>query len=836
MLDAQSRRRHAQAFFLVTGDRRRAHETQDHEDEAWTAALRAGARRRVALDDPRSITREGVSNAGRHQSAVGADWVEQALSVMSAEQRACVVIPALFDNGDDRLAAVLGCSPAHAKTLSWQVLGRLRATLSEADTDRLEAGAPVLSETALIEALTDVADRGLAETYRPTLGWRVGIWIRRAVMLVVAALVLAPGVAQIVSAPQGASRQEFGAIELVDGRLRRIGRGSVTAAQWSPDGMRIILAATTGVYAVDAATLRPSGYAPTDPGTRLLGFNKEGTQIATWRDGALILRDVIDLHPVFTAASMEWRGATAIAWDWAIETLAVGQAQGVALIEPRAGSRERLFLMASKATHLRFSPDGGWLAAATALPETLLIKTDGAHLFGIGGRAHAPIATAFSGDGRRLIGVFGDGLAVAQIDRGAWTTKVDRSGLGSSLWVNVDGKRAIAVAAAATGDASELLSINLDTGQVTRSPGIPRDRSVDVMAVRDDGARALIVNGDGLSIWDLTTGALVAASVDFAPPRGPDLPMPVRFSDDGRHLVAPDAYGGMRVLDAASGRTERALNEIADPFIEAIFSPDGQRIVADNDSGVGLRRLAPGDRTRQREPALFVFDAASGRTTHVFPGASRPQFISPSVVAYLPAERTELRAYDFSTGKNQAWAGVRAERPDAFVASTGATRVAVLTDRTLELWDPAAGLIWRIPLAQTAIDRGLLGRSLVMSGDARNIAVAEPSLGIRVYAGETGLFRGTLARPITVTFDASLENPLKVAASADGRWIATVDNRPTFANIPSSTVTVWRADTLRAIETRAVDQTRVTGIAFSPDNRRLAVLRADFVIDLIDLP
>ena len=132
-----------------------------------------------------------------------------------------------------------------------------------------------------------------------------------------------------------------------------------------------------------------------------------------------------------------------------------------------------------------------------------------------------------------------------------------------------------------------------------------------------------------------------------------------------------------------------------------------------------------------------------------------------------------------------------------------------MTDRTLELWEPAAGLIWRSPLASTDIDRGLLGHPLAMSGDARIIAVAEPSLGVRVYAGETGVFRGMLARPITVTFDASLENPLKVAASADGRWLATVDNRPTFANAASSILTVWRADTLRAIETRADDGRRL---------------------------
>lgn len=830
--------RRAQVFFLVTGDRRRALETQDHEDEAWMAALRsrARARRRASTHEPWPIGPEWLSNAGPQYSAVGVDWVEQALAALTAEQRACVVIPALCERGEDRLGAFLSCSPAQAMALRLQMMGRLQAALSQADIDRVDARPPGLSEATLTEALTDLADRGLAEADRPRIGRTIGIWIRRAVMLVIAALALAPGPARLAPGSQGVSWQDFGAIEFVDGRLRRMGRGSVTAAEWSPDGLRIVLAATTGVYALEAATLRPISSAPSESGTRLLGFNPESSQIATWRAGALILRDLIDLHPVFTATSPEWRDATAIAWDWAHATLAIGRAQDVALIEPRAGGRARLYPTTMAATDLRFSPGGGWLATTTAMPELQLIRTDTAQRLAIDGNAHPPIGLGFSGDGRRLVGVFGNGLAVADFDAAAWTSKVERSGLMSSPWVSADGKRAIVVAAAAGGDASEFLTLNLDTGEEMRSPAMAGDRAIDIMAVREDGARALVVNGDGLSIWDLRTGALIAASVDFAPPRRPDSPLPLRFSDDGRHLVAPDAYGGIRVLDALSGRTERALTEIADPFVEVVFSPDGQRIVADNDSGVGLRRLGPGERTRQHEPALYVFDVASGRITHVFPAARQPQFIAPSVVAYVPADRSELRAYDFVTGKNQAWEGMRAERPEAFVASAGANRIAVLTDRALELWDPGTGLIWRSSLARTSVDRGLLGRPLAMSADARLIAIAEPSQGIRVYAGETGTPRGVLARPITVTFDASLENPLKVAVSANGRWIATVDNRPTFANTSSSTLMVWRADTLRAIETRATAHERVAGIAFSPDNRRLAVLRADFVIELIELP
>ena len=841
-LDAQSRRRNARVFFLVTGDRRLALETSDHDDAAWALALRLRLRtgRRAGIEVSGLNGRAWLSDAGPPNrpptSSVSADWIGQALASMDIEQRAWVVIPALDKDGEHVLAGLLGYSYVQAAARRKQAIERLYAAVAEADTDRVALGASMLPATALAEALNEVADRGLAESRDSSRAGRGGAWIRRAVMLIVAALVLGPGIGQKARLPPDITWAGYGEIELADGRLRRAGRGSVAEAMWSPDGARIVLAATTGLYSIEAATLRPIGYAATEPGTRLLGFDPDGSRIATWYDGALVVRDVAEMRPVYTAASSEWRNMTAAAWDWTHETLALAWPQGVLLVRPRGAAGETWVPTALQAKRLHFSPDGAWLAISTASPETLLLKTDGTRMLEIGGTLRQPIATAFSGDGQRLVGVFASGIGVADRDQVAWMMRGDRSGLSASVWVSADGKRAVVAESAAFADEAGLLTLDLDTGQVIRQLRVPRSRDADVMAVRQDGARALIVNSDGLSVWDLNTGALLAASVDFAPPHSLDLPTPVRFSPDGRRLAAPSAYGGLRVLDAVSGRTDRALNENTDPFVDIAFSPDGQRLVADNDAGMGMRRLEAADRTREQDPALYAFDAGSGRITHVLIGARQPQFVSPTTVAYLPAERNELRAYDFSDGRNQAWAGVRGARLDAFVASAGATRIAVLTDRALELWDAGTGMVWRAPLSRTDVDRGLLGRPLAMAGDSRLIAIAEPSLGIRVFAGDTGALRGVLARPITVTFAASPENPLKVAISADGRWIATVDNRPTPANTPASTLTLWRADTLRALETRPDFPARVTGIDFSPDSRRLAIIRSDYVIEVIELP
>ena len=93
-------------FFLVTGDRRQALETAGDDDEAWTARLRLclHARRRVGPDGSRLNTGAWVSNAGPPDAAIDIDWIGQALTEMAAEQRASVVFPALFEDGEDRLA------------------------------------------------------------------------------------------------------------------------------------------------------------------------------------------------------------------------------------------------------------------------------------------------------------------------------------------------------------------------------------------------------------------------------------------------------------------------------------------------------------------------------------------------------------------------------------------------------------------------------------------------------------------------------------------------------------------------------------------------------------
>ena len=835
-VDAQSRRRRAQVFFLATGDRRAALRTQDLDEEAWAEALRLHIRARVpALDLPEPRELGSKPDAVRN-----AEWIEQAFCQLNPEQRACIALPALLGGGVRQLAVTLAWSMPFATDRYAQTESALRHRLSEADADQASSNESTLDGPSLGGLLAEFAERGLHGEQPPIPQRPTRSRARKLAFVFVFGLVVGlatlAGVALRANAPRGITWNNDSASEFENGRLRSIGRGIALEADWSPDGSRIVIAATTGLYSLDAADLHPVALARLARAPKLLGFSPDSSRFAAWEDGALTVRDAVSFQPVFTAASESWRGATAVAWNWSTGALALGANDGLRMLWPGRDLNERTWPAIADATHLRFSQDGVWLAVTTATPAAFALDLRSGASLALGGASYAPSGIAFSQDSTRLAGIHEFGVEVASLIRREKSDLYWNSGLMRTAWWTADGARLIVVEANDNALASSIVTLDATSGAEVRRLTLPGDGFAGAGAVRSDGARAITIDLDGLTVWNLESGSLVAASADFAPLRPSPRPYPLAFGPEGRWLAAPGTNGGVRLVDAATGRLLRTLDDNNERFVEIAVGQDGHLIAANNGESVAYRPAAPGEQSRSRDAAVYVFDTESGQITHVFPGARQPQFVLPGGLLYIPPEGTEIRQYEFDSGANRALAGVIGRGPEAYASLANGSRIALLTDRALELWDPATAMIWAAPLVRRGMDRSLSGSPLAISPEARFVAIAEPGLGIRIYAGETGALRGILARPITVSYEASNENPLKIAISPDGRWIATVDNRPTPANTASSILMVWRSDTLRPVETRSGYSEKVTGIAFSPDSRRLALIRADFVIEMIDLP
>jgi WD40 repeat protein len=78
-----------------------------------------------------------------------------------------------------------------------------------------------------------------------------------------------------------------------------------------------------------------------------------------------------------------------------------------------------------------------------------------------------------------------------------------------------------------------------------------------------------------LAMWRVATGRLVGPLADLGVGDSLDGSESVAFSDDGRLLAATLGAGGVRIVDAATGRTLRTLADAGDDNISVAFSPSG---------------------------------------------------------------------------------------------------------------------------------------------------------------------------------------------------------------------------------------------------------------------
>jgi WD40 repeat protein len=122
-----------------------------------------------------------------------------------------------------------------------------------------------------------------------------------------------------------------------------------------------------------------------------------------------------------------------------------------------------------------------------------------------------------------------------------------------------------------------------------------------------DGARILAVrssgpgpqrDGDGFAVWDLATGALRFTPVDHTTGVTDAV-----FSPDGLRLVSADRAGQARVWEAATGRLLLTLRGPAGPISRLAFSTDGSRLFAAGGKFDPLARR--GDETAE----LAIWDA-----------------------------------------------------------------------------------------------------------------------------------------------------------------------------------------------------------------------------------
>src|SRR5262249_25574665 len=180
----------------------------------------------------------------------------------------------------------------------------------------------------------------------------------------------------------------------------------------------------------------------------------------------------------------------------------------------------------------------------------------------------------WSPDGRRLAST-GDGLVrIWDAETGQETARIAHEAR-SVAW-SPDGTRI-----ASGGDGLEVHVWNAREGRLDK-PVLTQPAVVRWLSWSPDSRRLASVSlehdqatrGEGLSIWDIATGARVLRVGQRRDLRS------VAFSPDGSRLAAGGAEGIVRVFDAADGRDHAALFTGCMMVTGLAFSPDGRRLYA----------------------------------------------------------------------------------------------------------------------------------------------------------------------------------------------------------------------------------------------------------------
>jgi WD40 repeat protein len=406
-------------------------------------------------------------------------------------------------------------------------------------------------------------------------------------------------------------------------------------------------------------------------------------------------------------------------------------------------------------------------------------------------------SVAFSPDGKRLASASRDKTVKvwdAQTGQELLEFK-GHSDVVRSLAYSPNGKRL------ATASWDKTVKVwNAQTGQelLTFKGHSDQVRSV---AFTPDGKRLASATYDGMvKVWDAQTGQ------ELLTIKGGGSCM--AFSPDGKRLATDLDYKTVKVWDAQTGQELFTFKGNTGMVMSVVFSPDGKRLASSGDRTVKVWDAQTGQE-------LFTFKGNTGMVTSVAFSPDGTRLASATLNGIIKVwdatTSPEARTFSGLTG----WVRCVAFSPDGKRLASGGG----IWDETKKAYVAGGVNVLDAQTGQELLSiKGLTNpvSSVAFSPDGKRLASASQDGAVRVWDAQTGqkllTCKGHTGQVTSVVFSPDG----KRLASGSGTWDAA-KNAPVAGEVK-----VWDAQTGQELLAFKEHSTRVFGLAFSPDGKRLA--------------
>ena len=616
-----------------------------------------------------------------------------------------------------------------------------------------------------------------------------------------------------------AQTQDYSGVNLPDGAIARLGKGGVSyddrGIAFSPDGSRLAMATSMGVWLYDAKTF--------DEIALLTGHKEAVTAVAFSPDGTKL-------------ASVSGFHFPGILKLWDVET-----GQNIDTFQVERGSTDSV----------SFSPDGKMLAWADRLWEVetgqqldipldrtlfeVVFSPDGKILAGTGistvERTRAGVIKFYEVETGRLINT----LTATQR-----TKSNESSKRVSSIAFSPDGQ----LLASGSADDGTIKLWDVETGQniVTFSEKPEPNSSMLCVALSPEGTKLAVGSAEGIKLLEVPTGKHIytrqhidIGELDFALNV-----FSVAFSPDGR-MLASASWDGVKLWEVETGDNITTLQGHTRMVDSVTFSPDGLTLASHMVGGIQMWEVGTGQHiSTLAETSNFVTCFAySPDGTRLVTGSADAR----------NAEHT-IKLWDVETEQNIATLRGHTDGVTTVAYSRDSTLLASGSkDKTVRLWAVSTG-----ENIATLQGHEKMVLSVAFSLDGTKLASGSRDTSIRLWEIPTGKALYTLGgvnspqvpvvvlpatRPGEEVSEVQMNDAVDIEPEIIRALVFSVAFSPDGTKLASAAwdgVKLWDVGAGQYLTTLASEpESSSFSVAFSPDGTKLACGSWEDRVELWDI-